>query len=63
MLGFNQSQMAKELGISKQSYYAKESGNVHFTDDEKAKFKGLVVAIFPNITIDDIFFARFTKKY
>lgn len=56
MLGYTQSQIAKEFGISKQSYWLKEKGEVAFSDKEKIKFKSLLQPLFPNITIDEIFF-------
>lgn len=56
MLGHTQKTMGKELGISKQSYYLKEKGEVQFSDHEKLIFKRLLLPIFPNITIDEIFF-------
>lgn len=56
MLGYTQTSMAKEFGISKQAYYMKENGKTQFNDEEKIKFKNMLKQIFPNITIDDIFF-------
>lgn len=56
MLGMTQKQMAKEFGISKQSYYLKEKGKSSFSDIEKLKFKILLIPLFPEITIDEIFF-------
>lgn len=56
MLGYNQKEFAELLGISKNSYYLKENGKVSFNDKEKMIFKNKVSNIFPEITIDDIFF-------
>lgn len=56
MLGLTQEQLGKELGMTKQTYHNKEVGRNAFTDQEKAKFKKLLLPLFPNITIDDIFF-------
>ncbi|KJQ78085.1 helix-turn-helix transcriptional regulator [Streptococcus oralis] len=56
MLGLSQEQLGKQLGISKQAYYNKESGKNSFSDSEKLKFKALLLPLFPNITIEDIFF-------
>lgn len=56
MLGKTQMEMAKIFGITRQGYYLKESGQISFTDEEKIQFKNLLIPIFPNITIDEIFF-------
>ena len=56
MLDITQSDMAKKLGISKQSYYRKENRLVPFTDREKLLIKRMLIPLFPNITIDEIFF-------
>lgn len=56
MLNLTQKQMAKNFGISIQSYWKKEKGKTPFTDDEKIKFKKMLIPLFPYITIDDIFF-------
>ncbi|KAF1295093.1 transcriptional regulator [Enterococcus sp. JM4C] len=57
MLGKTQSEMAKIFNISTQSYWQKENGKIQFSDEEKLLFKGLVKTIFPDITIDTIFFS------
>lgn len=57
MLGLTQDGMANELGISKQSYWMKEKGQTPFSDTEKLVFKQMLRPLFPNVTIDDIFFA------
>lgn len=56
MLGLSQQEMALKLGISKETYIKRERGVVKFKDEEKIKFKKLLVNIFPNITIEQIFF-------
>ncbi|WP_277294712.1 helix-turn-helix transcriptional regulator [Streptococcus hyointestinalis] len=56
MLGKNQEEMGKELGISKQSYCNKEKGKVPFKDSEKMIFKTLLLPLFPDIKLEDIFF-------
>ncbi|WP_438835455.1 helix-turn-helix transcriptional regulator [Streptococcus pluranimalium] len=56
MLGLTQESLGKELGISKQSYHNKESGKTRFSDSEKIKIKNLLLPMFPNITLEDIFF-------
>ncbi|MGY3748296.1 helix-turn-helix transcriptional regulator [Vagococcus salmoninarum] len=65
MLGYTQNDIAQLLKISKQSYWLKENGRVAFSDKEKVIFRNLLVSIFPDISIDEIFFAhlqRNTKK-
>lgn len=57
MLGLTQTEMAKKMGISKQSYYLKEKGETAFNDREKQLFKDMLLPIFPEITIDSIFFS------
>lgn len=57
MLGMTQQDMANVFKISLQAYYKKESGKVPFSDDEKKIFKDLLIPIFPEITIDSIFFS------
>jgi putative transcriptional regulator len=56
MLGLTQEKLGEELGISKQSYYNKETGKTQFSDKEKLKIKNLLIPLFPEITIEDIFF-------
>ena len=55
-LNLTQEGMGQKLGISKQSYYNKETNKSSFTDEEKKKFKELLLPYFPNITMEDIFF-------
>ncbi|OOV36874.1 transcriptional regulator [Staphylococcus sp. MB371] len=55
-LSLTQEQMAFKLGISKQSYFNKETCRNTFNDKEKIIFKNLLTPYFPNITIEDIFF-------
>ena len=56
MLGLSQEEMAVKLGMSKKTYIKRERGAMQFKDNEKLKFKKLLVDIFPNITIEQIFF-------
>ncbi len=56
MLNLTQTELGKELGLTKQSYSNKERGKREFTDKEKKKMKDLLLPIFPDVTIDDIFF-------
>lgn len=56
MLGMTQKEMARYFNISSQAYWQKERGNTPFSDKEKIAFKDLLKPIFPNITIDEIFF-------
>lgn len=56
MLGMTQKDMAKQFEISYQAYWKKEKGEVAFSDKEKLQLKKMLQPIFPNITIDEIFF-------
>lgn len=56
MLGYTQQNMADLLDISRQSYYMKENEKTPFTDMEKVIIKREIANLFPNITIDEIFF-------
>lgn len=62
MLGMSQSEMAKTFEISLQAYWSKEMGKTPFSDNEKLKFKRMLLPLFPNITIDDIFFNQKVSK-
>lgn len=62
MLGLTQEDTAKKLNISTTSYLAKEKGYVPFKPVEMEKIKELVLPLFPQITIDDIFFADLQRK-
>lgn len=62
MLGYTQESIAKEFGISKHSYWMKESGKTQFSDSEKVLFKQMLLSIFPTITIDEIFFSGSKEK-
>ena len=55
MLGLTQAELGKKLGMTKQTYYNKETGRCSFTDTEKIAFKKLLLPMFPDITIEDIF--------
>ena len=56
MLGLTQSELGKMLGMTKQTYYNKETGRCSFTDAEKMTFKKLLLPMFPDISVEDIFF-------
>ncbi|MCY7224991.1 helix-turn-helix transcriptional regulator [Abiotrophia defectiva] len=56
MLGLNQAQMGAKLGITKQAYQRKEVGRAAFSDQEKITFKKLLLPLFPDITLENIFF-------
>ena len=56
MLGMTQEQLGAKLGITKQAYQRKEVGRAAFSDLEKLTFKKLLLPLFPNITLEDIFF-------
>ena len=56
MLKMSQEKLGDYLGITKQTYHLKEVGKLEFKTEEMKKIKELVSEIFPNITIDDIFF-------
>lgn len=59
----NQSEMAKLLGISRQSYSAKENGQRPFSDIEKKRIKELFSELKKDITIDEIFFEDSSKLF
>ena len=56
MLNLSQQELGEKLGMTKQSYHNKETGKCRFKDAEKMEFKKLLLPLFPNITIEDIFF-------
>ncbi|EPH03110.1 helix-turn-helix transcriptional regulator [Streptococcus intermedius] len=56
MLSLTQKELGEKLGMTKQTYHNKEVGRYSFTDSEKMAFKKLLLPLFPNITIEDIFF-------
>lgn len=60
--GYTQSDIAKVFGISLQAYYRKEKGYTPFSDKEKVMFKDLVKPMFPDVTIESLFFTENTKK-
>lgn len=62
MIGKTQAEMAKQFNISRQAYYLKEKGKISFSDQEKTIFKEMLKCIFPNITIDEIFFNQKVSK-
>lgn len=61
-MGITQSDMAKKLNISRQSYYLKENEKTPFTDKEKKVIKKTFNVAFPNATIDDIFLVQMCRK-
>lgn len=61
-IGLTQSDLAKRFNITRQSYSRKERGVTPFNDIEKMEIKELLIKDFPNITIDDIFFAKEVSK-
>ena len=56
MLGLNQAQMGAKLGITKQAYQRKEVGRAAFSDQEQITFKKLLLPLFPDISLENIFF-------
>ena len=56
MLGKTQQDMANLFGITKQAYSAKERGVSRFSDNEKIAIKNMLLPLFPEITIDQIFY-------
>ena len=62
-IGYTQTDMAKVFGISLQAYYRKEKGHTPYTDKEKILFTDLVKPVFPNATIESLFFTKKAKKY
>lgn len=61
-LGMTQGELADLLNISITSYRNKENGITNFTDLEKVRFTSLVNDIFPNETIESIFFSEYKTK-
>lgn len=58
MLGKTQKDVAEMFGISTQAYSSKERGKTQFKDSEKVIFKKELQRLFPDITIDEIFFGN-----
>lgn len=56
MLGKTQQDMANLFGITKQAYSAKERGVSRFSDNEMIAIKNMLLPLFPEITIDQIFY-------
>lgn len=57
MLGMTQEKMAKQFDISVQAYRMKEKQKINFNKKEMIIFRNLLRKdLFPNITIDEIFF-------
>lgn len=63
MLGLTQKEMAEKLNISVQAYSKKELGKTPFKDSEKIAFKKMLEPLFPEITIDEIFFKKNVTKW
>ncbi len=63
MLGMTQTDMASNLGITRQAYALKENGSISFSDKEKMYIRDSLKVLFPDITIDEIFFTHNAKKY
>ncbi|WP_353990019.1 transcriptional regulator [Pediococcus argentinicus] len=61
-VGLTQSDMARKLKISSNSYWNKEKGRVPFNDKEKVYLMNEITKIYPNLTIEEVFFAQKTKK-
>ncbi|MGF3073534.1 helix-turn-helix transcriptional regulator [Facklamia sp. P13069] len=62
ILGLTQTDLAKKLDISLQSYWKKEKGIVNFTDKEKLILRDFLKTYYPGITIDEIFFKENALK-
>lgn len=56
VLGISQSDMAKKLGMSTNTYADKENGKRFFTDIEMLKFKDLLRSRGIKVEVQDIFF-------
>lgn len=61
-LGMTQKELADELDISLTSYRNKENGITNFSDKEKVLFTALINDVFPNTSIEDIFFSHYKTK-
>lgn len=60
--GLTQSEVAEVFKISRQAYSSKERGLTPFSDTEKILFLELVKPMFPEATIESIFFTKNAKK-
>ena len=56
LLGINQTEMAKRIGISSTTYNLKETGKRKFFQDEMIAIISVVREVDPKVTLDDIFF-------
>lgn len=54
--GYTQSDLARFLGISLQSYWKKENGKVPFSDEEKIKVRDILGKHDSSLTIEKLFF-------
>lgn len=61
-LGYTQKDMANKFNISTQAYYRKEKGYVSFNDKEKVILVDLFREIFPNLTVEELFFSSKYKE-
>ncbi|WP_342388133.1 helix-turn-helix transcriptional regulator [Salinicoccus bachuensis] len=61
-IGLTQTELAEHFDITLQSYSRKERGVIPFNDREKVEIKNLLLEHFPDITIDEIFFADEVSK-
>ena len=62
MLGLSQKEMAKKLNISINAYRNKENGKVEFRDNEKIIIKEMILPLFPEVTLEEIFFINKVTK-
>ena len=58
MLGLSQKEMANKLGISMNAYRNKENGKVEFRDNEKIVIKEMILPLFPQVSLEEIFFYK-----
>lgn len=61
--GLTQKDVAKVFNVSRQALSNKERGLTPFTDSEKVIFVELIKPMFPNETVESIFFNENAKKY
>ena len=62
-LGYTQQDMAEIFQISKQAYWNKENGRTAFNDHEKELFIREAKKVFPEISIESIFFGNEVGKW
>lgn len=61
-LGYTQQEMANKFSISKQAYWNKENGKTPFNDKEKILFLKEARKVFPEVSIESIFFGKEVLK-